>query len=125
MANPQQIEMYTQFRKELDKLCIPLILSEKTMMVQNIMCDGKTVGILCAYPNYIDCVYILPEYRHKGLAKKAVLDWFDRYRHRNVRLHIINNNEPAKAFWNRLFELKEIESNPIDTLYEIEMRKEE
>lgn len=41
-----------------------------------------------------------------------------------IRLHIINNNNVAKDFLNSIFELKEIGSNPIDTLFQIVSIKE-
>lgn len=114
-----RIERYAQFRKELDRLCIPVILSDDRMTVKDIEYNGVVVGIFCAFADYIDCVYVEPEYRRKGLAKQVVIDWVKRHINYGVRLHIINSNEPAKAFWNSLFELKEVGSNPIDTLYEI------
>ena len=112
------IELYTDFRKELDKMAIPLIF-DVFKSVRPIIADGKTVGIICGSTDYIDCVYILPEYRRKGLAKKAVLDFTKGNLHYGIRLHIINNNEVAKTFWHSLFKLKEIGSNEVDTLYEI------
>lgn len=116
------IEMYKEFRKELDEMCIPLILDEMDC-IEYIVCDGKTVGMVCGTIGYIDCVYVLPEYRRKGLAKRAVLEWYARYQkpYENTRLYIINNNEVAKKFWNSLFELTAVQSCGVDTLYEIIM----
>ena len=125
MINPNQINLYTRFRKELDQLCIPKILASPNINVQDIVYKNKVVGIFCVYPNYIDCVYILPEYRRKGLAKKTILEWFSKHRNQSIRLHIINNNEVAKVFWHQLFDLRVIDFNPIDALYEIVNIKEE
>lgn len=113
--------MYRAFRNELDKICVPDILKcEKT---RYIICDGQKVGILCTRDergdDYIDCVYILPEYRQKGLAKEAVLDWWKTHKGKNVRLHIINKNKVAYKFWTSLFDLEEIEWNFVDALYRI------
>lgn len=114
------VELYLKFRQELDKLCVPVIL-DNLCFVECIVCDGKTVGIVGGDRGYIDVVYVLPEYRRKGLAKRAVLEWYNRYKapYENTRLHIINNNIPALQFWNSIFDLWEIGHNEIDTLYEI------
>ena len=112
-------DLYLQFRKELDKLCVPVIVDKVLKSIIPIQYDGKVVGMVGGFTDYIDCLYVLPEYRRKGLAKRAVLDFVKGNLHYGIRLHIINNNEPAKAFWNSIFELKEIGSNEVDTLYEI------
>ena len=106
------IKLYTEFRKELDKMCIPLILDE--LKVEPITYNGKTVGMIANTYDYIDCVYIKPRYRRKGLAKKSVERLI---KGRNMRLHIINNNTVAYKFWNDNFYLEKISSNNVDTLY--------
>lgn len=118
------IEYYKAFRKELDEMCVPSTVDWLT--VNPIMADGKIVGfmgIIEGFPDYIDSIYVLPEYRRKGLAKKAVEDFIGEDNPRGVQLVIINNNEPAKKFWNSLFELREVQSNPVDTCYEIVRRE--
>lgn len=118
-------ELYLAFRRELDEMCVPLIL-EECECTEYLVCDGKIVGMVTGTPTYIDCVYVVPGYRRKGLAKRAVLEWYERYRSRYepVRLHIINNNEVAKKFWHSLFALDSLGSNNVDTLYEILHRKD-
>lgn len=115
----EMVEMYSKFRQELDKMCIPLILGN--VWIERIYYKDKMVGMLCANEQYIDCVYIEPEYRNKGLAKKKVLEWYEKHKNSpfGIKLHIINNNEVAKKFWNSLFELTELDRNRVDTLYEI------
>ncbi len=112
------IELYHSFRQELDRIWIPDIIARET--VQEITYEGQVVGIICGAPDYIDCIYILPEYRRKGLAKEAALSWYEENKQYEIRLHIINKNEGAKAFWNGVFQLREIGDNEVDTLYEIE-----
>lgn len=116
------IDLYLQFREELDKMCVPEILN--VVETTKIMHDGEVVGILCTQQDYIDCLYIMPEYRKKGLGKKAVTEWWKNkaYKH-DVRLHIINVNKPALRFWNKVFELELIEKNAIDGLYRIRRLK--
>lgn len=112
-----ELELYLCFRKELDSICVSEIL--KQFEVTKIEYDGKTVGILCAVPDYIDCIYILPEYRRKGLAKKSVLEFWNKHSGYDMRLHIINKNEPALRFWNGIFELQLLAKDNIDGLYRI------
>lgn len=106
---------YSAFRLELDNMCIPLILN--CVETRDIMYDGKKVGILCTSEDYIDCVYVLLEYRRKGLAKKVVLDWMKDTKLKEARLHIIHNNLVAIRFWSSIFDLTILESNEVDALY--------
>lgn len=125
MAKQHQVDMYIQFRQELDRMCVPVILDELNFQKFDIECDGEVAGIFVASPDYIDCLYVKPQYRRRGLGAKIVTDWVRKYGNYGIRLHIINNNEPAKAFWNSLFVLREIGSNEVDTLYEIVRIKED
>lgn len=117
------IAYYKDFRKELDNMCVPLIINDLKRF-EPIMADGELVGMVGGFTDYIDCVYVKPEYRRKGLARNAVLKFVKGNLNYGIRLHIINNNTVAYDFWNSIFELKEIGSNPIDTLYEIVKVKE-
>lgn len=119
MAKLHQIDMYVRFRQELDRMCVPVILDKLNFQKFDIEYDGEIAGIFVASPDYIDCLYVLPEYRKRGIGAKVVTDWVRRYGNYGIRLHIINNNEVALKFWNSLFDLKEIEYNEVDTLYEI------
>ena len=114
------VELYLKFREELDRICVPTILNVLEH-IEYIICDGKIVGLVGGNIGYIDVVYVLPEYRRKGLAKKAVLEWYNRYQspYVHTKLHIINNNFPALHFWESIFDIREIEHNDIDTLYKI------
>lgn len=112
---------YKNFRKELDNICVPEIL--KCVSTTPIYCDKKQVGIFCyaIQPKhiYIDCLYVEPDYRRKGLARKTVLDFYNNTMYGEIRLHIINENKVAYDFWSSIFELEPIESNSVDTLYKI------
>lgn len=81
--------------------------------------NGEMAGIICGSADYIDCVYIKPEHRRKGLASVAVKEYVRESGAEGVRLHILNNNDVALRFWNGLFRLSKIEENTVDTLYEI------
>ena len=111
------IELYLQFRRELDKICVPEIL--KLNQPKLIKKDNEVVGLLCASPDYIDCIYILPEHRRKGIAKETLVEHWNENKNYDMRLHIINNNEPALKFWNSIFKIVNLGENEIDTLYRI------
>lgn len=115
------IEFYTLFRGELDRICIPEIL--RFVDTTPIMYDGKQVGFLCTADQndwiYIDALYILPYYRRKGLAREAVLEWLEKQRKEEIRLRIIHKNKVAFDFWTSVFGLEEIERNEVDGLYKV------
>ena len=118
------IDLYKSFRRELDDMCVPLVIDE-LRIVHPVIADGEIVGMIGGFADYIDCLYVLPEYRKRGLARKAALEYVDGKLSYGIRLHIINNNEVAKKFWHSIFVLKEIGNNSVDTLYEIvDVRKE-
>lgn len=112
-------KMYTAFRSEIDEMLTPALL--KIVTTIPIMVDEKQVGIFCYVPQdefiYIDALYIMPEYRRNHLAAKAVLEWYEMYKSKEIRLHIIDNNATAQAFWNSIFKLEAIEITAVDTLY--------
>ena len=56
-----------------------------------------------------------------GYAKNAVLHFVEKYLKDGYRveLDILNNNRVAKAFWHNLFDMIELDSNHVDTQYEI------
>ena len=115
----RSLELYLKFREELDRMCVPVIL-ESLECIEHIVYDGKTVGIVGGNPDYIDIVYVLPEYRLKGLAERAVREWYRRYGRDTVTtVHIINNNAPALRFWHKLFDLEIVARNEVDSLYVI------
>lgn len=117
-----ELEMYLDFRKELDKYWVPVALSE--MMRFGVFYRGKVVGLLGVRKLegdsfYIDCVYIKRRYRRKGNAKRAVLNLYKGNRYADITLHIIHNNEPAQKFWRNIFELEEVARNETESLYRI------
>ena len=65
---------------------------------------------------YVECIYVLPEYRRLGLGKKAVQDYMSSGGEIE-KLHIIKTNYIAKKFWENLFSLEEIDTSPCDSLY--------
>ena len=112
---------YLDFRKEIDNICVPEIL--KCVSTIPIYRNKKQIGIFCyaIQPEhvYIDCLYIEPGYRRKGLARKTVVDFYNNTMYEEIRLHIVNKNKVAYDFWNSIFVLEPIESNAVDTLYKV------
>lgn len=86
------IDFYKAFRKELDEMCIPLAVD--WLKIRPILADDKIVSFIGGFPDYIDSLYVLPEYRRRGLARKAEESFIGGDNPRGIRLVIINNNEP-------------------------------
>ena len=109
---------YKDFRKELDHIWCPELMKSEQIEVVDIWNGETFAGIMVLEDNYIDCIYVLPKFRRQGLARKAVIDYFkgkDCY----PSLVIINKNLKAKAFWNSLFEMSEVDGNFIETKYQV------
>lgn len=113
--------LYLKFRQEIEAIMAKDILDLST--VEEIKSDGKVVGFLLLQNRYIDGLYVLPEYRRQGLGRKAVLGYI-RKNGMPETLHIIKKNKVAMAFWSSIFNLRVIESNPIDWLYHIDGLKD-
>ena len=63
-------------------------------------------------------IYVMPEHRRKGIAKKAVMDYLKRGGVIN-RLHIIRTNTPALKFCKSIFVLETENDCPVDVLYNV------
>jgi GNAT superfamily N-acetyltransferase len=126
-------KFYKKFCKELVEMSAPLVLDTYTEL-KPIFGGRKKVGMIGAeildryYKPivFIDCVYVEPEYRGNGYAKNAVLHFVEKYLKDGYRveLDILNNNRVAKAFWHNLFDMIELDTNHVDTQYEITKIKE-
>lgn len=120
-----RIELYKAFRKELDPMWLPDFFSSK-MQAIDLTYNGKAVGIFCVYRNLIDCLYVLPEYRRKGIAERAVRRWAEgEKKYYGKVVYIVHANKSAYKFWNKIFELKEIQRDKVEAVYRIEGYKAE
>ena len=117
-------EMYMKFRSEVESMYTPHILKqcEEKGQVIRITEGSKKIGLFVVNDGYIDGLYILPEFRRKGYARKTVLDYVKQYGLPRD-LHILNTNLVSKSFWESIFELETVEVNPIDTYYTIKSLK--
>ena len=105
-------------------MCVPLIIDDLPL-IQPIMADGQVVGMVGGFADYIDCVYVKPEYRRRGLARNAVLKFVEGNLEYGIRLRIIKNNYGAYDFWNSIFELKDLQAHSnVEDFYEIIKVKE-
>ena len=124
-------EMYLAFRKTIDDYCFPLIKEWATKQEGFITLydenDDKSkhnpVGFLIVIDGYVDGIYVMPEHRRKGIAKKSVMDYLKRGGV-ITRLHIIRTNTPALNFWKSIFVLEPENDCPVDVLYRVIRRKE-
>lgn len=110
--------MYLEFRKEIDTLSFPLLKKWSGSGYVEIKKDDLIVGFLMVIENYVEGIYVKPEYRRLGLAGKAVLDYI---KGGGVieRLHIVKSNKTALLFWESIFYLRKIDECPCDTLYSV------
>lgn len=113
-------EMYLAFRETIDRLCFPDLRkwSVESDGYRLIVCDGKPVGFLMVLDKYVNGIYVMPEYRRKGLARKTVIRFLEEGGEIET-LHVIHGNTVGLSFWKSLFKLKKIDSCPTDTLYRV------
>lgn len=124
-------EMYLAFRKTMDDYCFPLIKEwaqkqEGFIMLYDDNDDNAKrnhVGFLIVIDGYVDGIYVMPEHRRKGIAKKAVMDYL-KSGGVITRLHIIRTNTLALNFWKSIFILEPENDCPVDVLYRVIRRKE-
>ncbi len=117
---PFEQEMYLAFRETIDRCCFPYLSkwNVESDGYRLIMCDGKLVGFLMVIDKYVNGIYVMPEYRRKGLARKAVMQFLADGGEIET-LRIVRGNQTAQAFWRSLFKLKRIDSWPTDILYRV------
>lgn len=119
------VPMYLEYNKELHQYAPEVdLLSEnqvekwfceykmrKDTHIYHLMQDGKTAGFLIVgdYGNthpdtdlYIQELYVRPEYRKMGIADRMIRKLIRTNPYRYC-LFILDNNIPAKMFWNTIF----------------------
>lgn len=121
MESNNELDMYLDFRKEIDVLAFPLI--KKNFDYIKIYHLGKQVGFLIVYDGYVESIYVKPEFRRLGLAKKAVLNYINQGKP-ITRLHILDSNRIAYKFWSSIFNLCSLDFSSVDTLYSVMLKQE-
>ena len=110
----QQNTLYIKFQQELNTFWLSNYLKHKEIEVIDIKHDEKTVGILVVEQgDFINCIYVEPDYRRMGLAKTAVKDYF-KGKNSLPSLIIIDNNTKAKKFWHSIFELMIVDKDVLE-----------
>lgn len=118
------LQMYLDFRKEMDTYCFPLLKEWAGDDFVEIKDGDDVVGFLMIIDKYyVEGIYVKPECRRKGIARKAVIDYV-KNGGKITRLHIIKSNKPALKFWKSIFKLKKLDECPSDILYEVKGLKE-
>ena len=83
-----------------------------------IIYDNQKVGFLLVIDGYVEGIWVNPEYRRKGLAKKAVLDYINNGGEINI-LDVVRTNVNADLFWNSIFEMEQLHTTFCDKRYRV------
>lgn len=91
------------------------ILSRQQLFARWIMCDSKRAGFILygledhkflpRLTGMIYELYVLPEFRRRGIARECAVQAIRELRSHNpskVQLEVVEGNEAAKALWNSL-----------------------
>lgn len=116
--------MYMAFRKTIDEYFFPLIKrwAKEQGGYLVLKDEGEPVGFLIVVDGYVDGIYVKPEHRRKGIARKAVIDYIN---NGGVieRLHVVRSNKTALKFWKSIFVMTVVGSSPVDVLYGVQRVK--
>jgi ribosomal protein S18 acetylase RimI-like enzyme len=118
------LAMYMDFRKVIEEFCYPLLKEWSGEGYVEIKDGDDVVGFMMVLDNYyVNALYVKPDSRRKGLAKRAVLDYI-KQGGKITQLHIVKTNKVALKFWKSIFKLRKVDESPVDILYEIKGMKE-
>lgn len=117
------MELYHDFRYAIDEYAFPNIKkwAEDGGTFKVIEIDGAIVGFLAVIGGYVEGIYVHPEYRRRGLARQAVLEYIENGGEIGS-LHIVKGNKTAEKFWRSIFFLEKDDlapDNPVDTFYTV------
>lgn len=110
-------DMYVAFRQEIDSYCAELIISN--LETRPLIYEGKAVGFLILDDDYVDSFYIMPEFRKKGIGSEYIIGEYRRDICKWHDLRVVKTNFAAHKFWNKIFNLRIIDTNFCDIHYEI------
>lgn len=116
------LEMYITFRNELDAMEFPRMVDKPQIAYMTIDCNGLDVGFLLVNKGYVIGIYIKPEYRRRGLARNAILEYLKNGGIINS-LEILNCNIIARYFWESLFDLKPERYSATSTIFRASLKQ--
>ena len=112
------LDLYLKFRREIDLIEFESL--KPLVDVKRIMSHQMQVGFLIVRNDgFIDSLYVMPSYRRRGLATKAVKDYLKSGKYKIDRVGILNDNLTAQNFWNKLFYLYPVEDYGTYKVYSI------
>lgn len=111
-----ELEMFLQFRKEIDTMAFPMLKEYGDFIP--IMDDNQKVGFLLVVDGYVEGIWVQPEHRRKGLAKKVVLDYINNGGEINI-LDVVKTNVAADLFWNSVLDMEQIHTTFCDKRYKV------
>lgn len=117
------LKYYLDYTRDLDNMEFPLLRKRAGDGFVEIKDGNIIVGFLMVIDNFVHAIYVRPESRRKGLAKKAVHDYVNGGGN-IVRLSIIPTNIEAKKFWDSVFYMTVISYNESTVTYQVDGLKD-
>lgn len=117
------LKYYLDYTRDLDNMEFPLLRKRAGNGFVEIKDGNIIVGFLMVIENVVHAIYVRPESRRKGLAKKAVHDYVNGGGN-IVRLSIIPTNIEAKKFWGSVFYMTVISHNESTVTYQVDGLKD-
>ena len=90
-----------------------------------IECEDQIVGFLAVIRGCAEALYVRPEFRRRGLAKKAVQAYLEENGNRSDAInsiHLMHTGSAAREamrFWNELFKTERVESTLVDAYFDV------
>ena len=89
--------------------------------------DGDSVvGFMAVIRGCVEALYVMPEYRRKGLARQAVESYLDENSNRVDlpvnSIHLMHTGSAAREamqFWSKIFQTKRVQSTLVDAYYDV------
>jgi len=112
-----ELDAYLEFRKEIDTMFYPKYSKRCDVSTKKDE-HGNVIALLIVENGYIDGLWVAPNHRGKGIGYELIIQHCLDYE-MPITLRILHNNKRALEFWNKVFKLRVLETNPYDSLYAI------
>ena len=117
------LKYYLDYKRDLDNMEFPLLRKRAGDGFVEIKDGNIIVGFLMVIDSFVYAIYVRPESRRKGLAKKAVRDYVNGGGN-IVRLSIIPTNIEGQKFWDSVFYMTVISYNESTVTYQVDGLKD-